>query len=73
MSKVIKAFFILIILSVVIWGIMRWYTLVIKGNYYSTASFLGSALATLLPAAAILLLVWLAVKIYSLPNYKSTK
>jgi hypothetical protein len=69
MDKGVRILIVLIILSIIIWGVARWYTLVIKGGYYSNASFLGSALVTLLPVAALLFLVWLAIKISTKPKY----
>lgn len=69
MNQLIKIFVLLIIAAVLIAGVARWYTLVIKGSYYANASFFASAMVTLLPLAFFILLVWLALKIINKPTY----
>ena len=59
MDKLLKLFLVLILLSLLIGGIIKWYQTVIEGEYYKNASFIGSAMVTLLPAAAAVLLIWL--------------
>lgn len=62
MDKLLKLFLILLLLSILIGGIIKWYQLVIQGAYYQNASFIGSALVTLLPAAAAVMIIWLLFK-----------
>ncbi len=69
MNKLIKIFLLLIIAVVIIAGVTRWYTLVIKGSYYANASFFASAMVTLLPVAVLVFLIWLALKLINKPNY----
>ncbi|HVG11588.1 MAG TPA: hypothetical protein VM843_01235 [Flavisolibacter sp.] len=59
MDKLLKFFIILLLLSILIGGIIKWYQLVIEGEYYENASFIGSAMVTLLPAALAVVIIWL--------------
>jgi hypothetical protein len=62
MDKLVKLFIILLLLAILIGGMIKWYRLVIEGAYFENASFLGSALVTILPAAGAVLLIWLLLK-----------
>lgn len=64
MDKLVKLFIILLLLAILIGGIIKWYQLVIEGAYFENASFIGSALVTLLPAAGAVLLIWLLLKTF---------
>ena len=64
MDKLLKLFIILLLLSILIGGIIKWYQLVIEGEYYEHASFIGSAMVTLLPAAAAVVIIWLLFKTF---------
>ena len=62
MDKLLKLFIVLLLLALLIGGLIKWYQIVIEGEYFENASFLGSALVTLLPAAAAVVLIWLLFK-----------
>ncbi len=64
MDQLLKLFIILLLLSILIGGIIKWYQLVIEGAYYANASFIGSAMVTLLPAAAAVVIIWLLFKTF---------